>query len=153
MGRIAGIILFLGLVGAWLCFPGLAWADPAGSDNLGFDEGLGDVPPEDIVGWFLTFDPSNQWTSAANIATMESWLAAAEEIAAGNSAALNQLYDLGLSDPEAAEVYQVVTSDSPDQDDFSPEPATLGLLGGGLAVLGLYTARQVRRIAAGSPYG
>jgi hypothetical protein len=95
---------------------------PSGQDVSVIDDGAEDVPPVDITGWFLTFDPSNEWTSAANIVTMEEWLAVAEEIADNST---------------STEVIPVTPLDSSVQTAV-PEPVTLGLLALALAVLTIY---------------
>ncbi len=137
------MVLLPGLLAAWLGCASPAAADNTGSDS-GLNDGMGDVPPTDIVGWFVTFDPSNQWTTAANIATMEAWLTVAEEMAAGPVSSA-QLDALGMDGSEAASLYQVVTSNSDTQQNPVPEPGTLGLLGASLAALALYTYVSLRR--------
>src|SRR5579862_1832543 len=94
----------------------------SGADTSTFDDGAEDLPAADLTGWFLTFDPSDQWTSAANIATMESWLAAAEELSAEPT---------GTLDTSLAPAVQPGLTDTA----LVPEPATLGLLGLALATL------------------
>ena len=73
------VILYPGLIAAFLFCASPAAADgisgASGQNVSGLDDGVGDLPPSDLAGWFQTFDPSNQWTDAANIATMEARLA------------------------------------------------------------------------------
>jgi hypothetical protein len=79
------VILLPGLLAAWLCCTNPAVADTVNAQDLSaLDDGLADVPPADLAGWFLTFDPSSEWTSAANIATMESWLVLVEDLYAAS---------------------------------------------------------------------
>lgn len=92
--------------------------DLASPDLSAIDDGAASVPPSDFSGWFVTYDPSNEWTDAANIATLESWLATAEQISEDASDGATS----GLSS-----TVPVV-----------PEPATLGLLGIALAILLIY---------------
>ena len=119
-------VLIPGLLALWLCA-----ASPATAASIidltlpalsGLDDGSGNVPRSDFSGWFLTFDPSNEWTSAQNIATLESWLAIAEQSSA---------------DPFAPAMPQL-TSPLPTAVALVPEPATLGLLGIALAILFIY---------------
>lgn len=118
--------LISGLLATWLCAANPATAssiiDVAGSDLSAVDDGAENLPPSEYAGWFLTYDPSNEWTSAANIATMESWLAEAEQVS---------------DDTFTGSTPQLTTSLSPAVAAV-PEPATLGLLGIALAFLLIY---------------
>lgn len=120
-------ILLPGLLATWLCAANPAsaasitdWTNP---DLSGFDDGVENIPQADYSGWFLTFDPSNEWTDAANIATLESWLSAAEQIS---------------DNPFTVTTPQLTSAVSPTLVAVVPEPATLGLLGIALAILLIY---------------
>jgi hypothetical protein len=119
------------------------------------------LPPGGLNGWFFdpvpnpSFptepDPSQPWTSEANIETMNYWLSLVLDLG-DDSALLSQVYGLGMVDsPNLAptQISQLILSNDQllAQESIGnvPEPATLGLLGGGLAVLGLY-AFLLRRI-------
>lgn len=124
------VILLPALLAAWLCWANPAVADTGGTvDILAIEDGLADIPPAELAGWFLTFDPSSEWTSAANIATMESWLVIAEEISIDPSL-LAQLEALEADNASSTETSQI-------EQTLVPEPATLELLGGALALLAL----------------
>ena len=123
------VILVSALLAAWLCCANPAAADTTGIVDISpLDDGLADTPPADIEGWFLTFDPSNQWTTAANIATMESWLGIVEELGA-DSSVITQLQE--VIDESSS------TANSNAAQSAVPEPATLGLLAGALGILAL----------------
>ena len=118
-------ILIPGVLATWLCAANPAaaasitdWTSP---DASGFDDGAEDVPPADFSGWFVTFDPSNEWTSAANIATLESWIVTAE-----------------ISDDPFTSATPQLTGAFTNSTALVPEPATLGLLGIALAILLIY---------------
>lgn len=130
---------------ACLFAAGPCCADDAAAQITDAYDGLSDTPPADLVGWFLTFEPSNQWTSAANIATMESWLLAVEEIQ-NDAAALQQLNGLGMTTAQVTATSQALASNVQTQEDPASEPATLELLGGAFALfaLGLFK-RKGRR--------
>jgi hypothetical protein len=83
----------------------------------GFDDGADSLPPADLSGWFGSFDPSNEWTNDANIATLEAWLDAAKGLSSQSDASLSSINSV-----------QALT----------PEPATLGLLGIALSILPFY---------------
>jgi hypothetical protein len=139
------VILLPALLVAWLCCANPAAADTSGIvDISALDDGLADTPPADIEGWFLTFDPSNQWTTAANIATMESWLAVVEELGDDASVIPQVVPQLqGVIDESSSTTYSE-TSQS-----VVPEPATLELLAGALAILAL-CARKLCLATKGS---
>jgi hypothetical protein len=126
----AKAILLPALLAAWLCCPSPAAADTGGTvDISALEDGLSDIPPAELAGWFLTFDPSNQWTSAANIETMVSWLLVAEEISIDPSL---------LAQLEVLEADNVPSpANSQTDQSLVPEPGTLELLGGALAILAL----------------
>ena len=134
------VILLPGLLAAWLCCTNPAVADTVNAQDLSaLDDGLADVPPADLAGWFLTFDPSSEWTSAANIATMESWLVLVEDLY-DDPSLLSQLQGLGMNDSSLA-------IPSLPGETLVPEPATLELLGGPLAILGLCARKRLRRVS------
>ncbi len=127
MLRFLKAVLIPGLLATWLCAANPATAasinDWTSPDLSGLDDGTQNVPQADYSGWFETFDPSNEWTNAANIATLESWLLKAEQVS-GNPFANDAP---SLSAIESSSSVAVV-----------PEPATLGLLGIALAILLIY---------------
>jgi hypothetical protein len=83
----------------------------------GFDDGADSLPPADLSGWFGSFDPSNEWTNDSNIATLEAWLDAAKGLSSQSEASLSSTNSVQA---------------------FTPEPATLGLLGIALSILPFY---------------
>jgi hypothetical protein len=148
---LAGILL------AWLLGANVAAADEI-IEIAGLDVSIpGDLSTSasDLEGWFSNgdtqqpfpaeLDPSQPWTSAANIATMDYWLSLVMEL--GNDPSLlTELYGLGMitsPDPatvgSANDVSQGLTQEN--LNDVS-EPRTLGLFLGGLALLAF--ARQHR---------
>jgi hypothetical protein len=139
------VILVSALLAAWLCCANPAAADTTGIVDISpLDDGLADTPPADIEGWFLTFDPSNQWTTAANIATMESWLAVVEELSADASVVSPVVSQLqGLIAESSSTTYSETSQST------VPEPATLELLAGALAILAL-CARKLCLATRGS---
>jgi hypothetical protein len=155
-------VWFTGLL--LLCFPcaRVVTADmigDAGGSNFPFPDSMfGDLPPSDLSGWFfspgtqLPFpsqpDPSQPWTSAENIATMNYWMALVSEL--GNDPSLlAQLQGLGMittqvaATPPNSQVGSVSSQNSPAD---VPEPLTLALLGGGLLLFASYAGTRVRRI-------
>jgi hypothetical protein len=120
----------------------------------GWQASSGNIPG-DYSGWFYTStgpifpsqtDLSQAWTSAANIALMNSWLSLVTAAGqSGDPAALAALVGLGMNQ---SAVDSLVTSQSlsstTQQAPSAPEPALLGLLGGGLALLCIYTAVHLR---------
>ena len=120
-------VLIPGLFATWLCAANPAsaasitdWTNP----NLSaFGDSAENTPQADYSGWFLTFDPANEWTNAANIATLDSWLAIAEQLS---------------DDPFTPATPQLTSAISPTAVAVVPEPVTLGLLGIALAILLIY---------------
>lgn len=151
MGKFLNILLVLTLF-----FTCLVDIPPALANTITNDgqvpDSLADIPPPELVGWFLTYNPANEWTSLENIATLESWLLVVEEISL-NSALAGQYYLAGINDANETATYQILMSAYQTQQDPVPEPATLGLLGGSLAILLLYTGLRLRKMTAGSTYG
>jgi hypothetical protein len=152
-----------GLVFAFLLFANAAAADDvtAGSVYI-IDDGIGDLPAADMNGWFfnpdpdLPFpaepDPSQPWTSAANIETMNYWLSLVMDLW-DDQTLLSQLYGMGMiSSPDltTTQISRLILSNdqliSQETSGSVPEPVTIGLLGGGLAFLGLYAVARKRRI-------
>jgi hypothetical protein len=124
--RFLKAFLIPGLLATWLCAANPAsaasitdWTSP---DLSGFDDGAENSPQADYSGWFLTFNPANEWTNAANIATLDSWLAIAEQI---------------TDDPFTPATPQLMSALSAAVA-VVPEPVTLGLLGIALAILLIY---------------
>ncbi len=144
MRNLPKLILLAALSAGWLYCQTTAPPNTTDSDSSILDDGIADVPASDIAGWFLTFDPANQWTSEANIETMESWLAVVEQVE-NDPALLQQLYGLGMTSSEVFATNEALTSDLSTAQGAVSEPATLGLLGGSLALLGLYASRPGRR--------
>jgi hypothetical protein len=118
--------LIPGLLATWLCAANPATAasilDLTSPDLSAFDDGAESTPQSDLSGWFETYDPSNEWTDAINIATLDAWLAIAEEI----------------SDNPLTDATPQLTSAPSSATALVPEPATLGLLGIALAILLIY---------------
>ena len=133
-----------------------------------------DLPPADLSGWMsngnsdLLFptvaDPSQPWTSAANLATISAWddLIAATQ---GDPTLLAELVGLGMDSMTVSQMTSLelaVSADSSVTIDSSalssdstatPEPALLAFLGGGLALLVLIAFARLRGPMAiiGSP--
>lgn len=156
-----------GLVLACLLFANAASADDTDStaNVSGIDDGMGDLPTSDLTGWFfnpdpdVTFppepDPSQPWTSPDNLATLNYYLEIVIDIGEDPSL-LSELYGMGMIDsPDltSAQISQLILSNdqtiSQDTVGAVPEPVTWGLFGGGLALLGLYSAERARRIRRG----
>ena len=145
-------VAIVGVLGACLCCVTPVAGATLNNQTPIFDSEIYDLPPADLAGWFLTFDPSTQWTSTSNIATMESWLAIVAQITA-NPQALNQFYarrfsGIGLTDSPPPALWQWLGSGQfpqAPQQDFVPEPATLELLGASLVTLGFYIPMRTRR--------
>lgn len=133
---------------------GVAKADLISDLFSSLENTAGTLPPVDLTGWFLTFDPSNQWTSEANIETMQAWLVIAEQLAA-YPGLLQQFYEFETTNSQQPSNGQPLIADpetqAPDQD-FAGEPGTLGLLGGALAISALYVLARMRRINNHSAY-
>jgi hypothetical protein len=152
-----------GLVLMWLLFANAAAADDDTAVSISVvDDGLGDLPASDLSGWFfspdpdLPFppepDPSQPWTSPENIETINYWLSLVMDLGSDPSL-LSQLYGLGMiSSPDltSVQISQLILSNdqliSQETTGSTPEPVTMGLLGGGLALLGLCAAARARRI-------
>lgn len=155
-----------GVVIAWLWCANVAHADDMTSGSVSaIDDGIGDLPASDLNGWFFNPepqflmtaqpDPSQPWTSAANIVTLDYWLSLVQELG-DDPSLLQQLYGLGMiSSPDltSTQINQLIVSNQaqPSQPNSGvvPEPVTLELLGTGLALLGFYAAERARRITRG----
>jgi len=114
-------------------------------DGWGFpDEDFGGIPADlngwSLSQWFIALEPSNQWTSAANLATMNSWLTMVDELSSVDPSLLSQLYGLGMVAPPVPS--PAVAN--------APEPVLMGFLGVALLALGLYGSKRARAIRDGS---
>jgi hypothetical protein len=150
-----------GFVVAWLFVANAAAADETAGIGTVIDDGIGDLPPSDLTGWFFNPnpdqpfppepDPSQPWTSPENLETINYWLSLVVDL--GNDQfILSQMYGLGMiSSPDLTpmQISQLILSNdqliAQETAASTPEPVTLGLLGGGLALLGLYAAGRARR--------
>jgi hypothetical protein len=133
-------ILLCGLLAA-----SVACAD-TGSDNWMTNGGT-DVPPYQLSGWFFdppanpfpNFpDPSQPWTSQANIDQINYWLKIVADMYNDPS-----LADLGSWNDPNALALAITQAQS---ESAAPEPMTVSLLGGGLSLLGLYAFRRRTRV-------
>lgn len=152
MGEPCKVAILVGVFGAFL-----SGAIPVAAATLNdqtsiFNSEFYDLPSADLAGWLLTFDPSAQWTTASNIVTMESWMAVVADIVANpwilDQLAAGRFSGIGLTDSPPPAIWQWVGSGElpqAPQQDLVPEPATLGLLGGSLLILGFYLAIRARR--------
>ncbi len=152
MGKLYKVVTIAGVL-----LVGLGCATPVAAITLNIppfilDTETYDLPPADLAGWFLTFDLSNQWTTASNIATMESWLAVVENIATnqfyGSQLYAREFYGIRFTDSPPPAIWQWLGSGAlpqAPQQDFVPEPATLGLLGAALFFFGLWIRKRARR--------
>ena len=151
-----------GLAFAWLLCANTAAADTTGGndwmDTSTPDDGIGSLPGDGLDGWFFSSDPdlpfpseadpSQPWTSAANIATLNYWLNLVTELG-DDPSLLAELYGSGMISPPSlasAPVSQSIQAISEDAVGNVPEPTTSELLGAGLAFLGLYAAERPRRM-------
>jgi hypothetical protein len=154
-------IFLTGLVLAWSVCANVAKADSisglTGPAVSSLDDGTDD---SGLPGWFFNPDPqqsfpsqpdpSQPWTSPANIATLEYWLSLVVELG-DDPSFLTQLYGLGMiSSPDLATAEFTLASLENSQETPSnvPEPLTLALTGGGLALMGLYAAKRSRLASA-----
>ncbi len=129
---------------------GLLCASMAAADTIAFRDDW-EIPDEAFSGisadlngwslsqWFIALEPSNQWTSAANLATMNSWLTIVDELSGIDPSLLSELYGLGMIGPS---VPSPAVSNA-------PEPVLMGFLGVALLALGLYCSRRARAIREG----
>ena len=129
-------------------FASLLFAQAASADSITIPAGQtlttsddsGDVSPQ-LNGWFSNIDsppavpvapdPSQAWTSAANIATMNYWLSVVAELG-DDPSLINELYGLGMIDSAQVTQFETGTASS------TPEPVTWALLAGGLVLLALF---------------
>jgi hypothetical protein len=132
------------LIGCLLC------ANVAAADTIGLtdgweisDESFGGIPADlngwSLSQWFIFLNPANQWTSAANLATMNSWLTIVDELSGIDPSLLSELYGLGMIGPS---VPSPAVSNA-------PEPVLMGFLGVALLALGLYSSKRARAIREG----
>lgn len=155
-----------GCVLACLFFANAAAADETEGSVSVFDDGIANLPSSDLTGWFFNPDPdvpfpsepdpSQPWTSPENLETINYWLGVVMDLDNDPSNAasiLSQLYGFGMIDsPDltSVQIDQLILSNdeliSQETTGTTPEPLTLGLLGGGLALMGLYAAGRARRI-------
>lgn len=138
---------------------GLALVPAASADSLPGSGSSADsspaLPPADLGGWFSNgdseflfptpLDPSLPWTSADNLATISAWqsLIGATQ---GDPALLALLVGMGMNSSSNSQMSSILLSVSgqsvtngsslPATDvSGAPEPALLGFLGGGAALL------------------
>jgi hypothetical protein len=106
----------------------------------GPDDAFGGIPANlnqgSLSQWFIALEPSNQWTSAANLLTMNSWLTIVDELSGIDPGLLSEIYGLGMIGPSVPDGGVSNT----------PEPALLGFLGVALLALGLYGSNRTRAI-------
>lgn len=153
---------------ALLVYAGVGVADDAtNEDTSTVDDGIGDLPPSGLTEWFFDTEgplpsrveavPGEPWTSPANIAILDYWLSLVADLGE-DPALLQELYGLGMiSTPDAAglaamqaEVASLMDEDASQQEPSDiPEPASLGLLAGGLVFPALYAAVQIWRMRRG----
>lgn len=132
--------------------PGSALADDIKNiDDTVFGDGMTYVPPADLTGWFfdpsgpaadpVQSDPSQIWTSVANIATLNEWLSIVAGLGDDSASASN-----GAVDGDALALTQTVGEQTTQGSEAAPEPLTAGLLIAGLALVAGYAAVRMRRI-------
>jgi hypothetical protein len=132
------------LIGCLVCASMAAADTIAFTDGWGFsDEAFGGIPADlngwSLSQWFIALEPSNQWTSAANLATMNSWLTIVDELSGIDPSLLSELDGLGMIEPS---IPGAGVSNA-------PEPVLMGFLGVALLGLGLYGSKRARAIREG----
>jgi hypothetical protein len=132
------------LIGCLLCSSVAAADTIAYTDGWEFpDESFGGIPADlngwSLSQWFIALEPGNQWTSAANLATMNSWLTIVDELSGIDPSLLSELYRFGMIGPS---VPSPAVSNA-------PEPVLAGFLGVALIALGLYGSKRARAIREG----
>jgi hypothetical protein len=130
-------------------------ADNSWMDTSAPNPGSDALSASSLNGWFFSgnsdpslpapADPSQPWTSAANIATLNSWLSAVTELG-DDPSLLSQLSGMGMITSPDSGLTSVVQTSFQESITSSPEPFTLGLLIGGLAFLLFYAAVRTRRM-------
>jgi hypothetical protein len=139
------VVLFPCVLIVCLFCASMAAADTiALTDGWGFpDDALGAIPA-DLNGWsfsqwFIALDPSNQWTSAANLVMMNSWLTIVDELSGIDPSLLSELHGLGMIGPSVPDAGVA----------NAPEPILPGFLSVALLALGLYDSKRARSIREG----
>jgi hypothetical protein len=132
------------LIGCLVC------ASMAAADTIAFTDGWGisdeafggiavDLRGWSLSQWFIDLEPANQWTSAANLETMNSWLAIVDKLSAIDPSLLSEFYGLGMIGPSVPDAGVSNT----------PEPVLMGFLGVALLALGFYGSKRMRAISEG----
>jgi hypothetical protein len=140
------VILFPCALIVWLFCASMAAADTiAFTDSWGLpDEDFGgifaDLNGWSLSQWFIALEPANQWTSAANLATMNSWLTIVDELSGIDPSLLSELNGLGMIGPSVPS--SAISN--------APEPVLMGFLGVALLALGLYGSKRARAIREGT---
>jgi hypothetical protein len=137
-----------------MAFPALHVTKAAGIQGAWVQQDAAPAAPaSDLSGWFFNGDsqflfpafpdPSQIWTSAENIALLNSW-ASLVGAAAEDPLALAQLTGLGMLNSTGVSGSQMNLSSAQQITEIAPEPDLLSFLGGGIALLGLFTASRMR---------
>ena len=130
-------------------------ADAIGADAAAWQYSSSSDLPSGLSGWFYNStgplfpaqtDSSKPWTSASNLALMNSWLDLVNG-AAGDLDALAKLIGLGRYDSPSELSSQIVLDLNQQLPAAAPEPPMLGLLACGLVLLSLYRWFRCRQLA------
>lgn len=151
MRRFRKLLILLWTVGLVLMWPRQAPADSLSDlEDSVWGSGMPYVPPSDLTGWFFdpdtaaafpeAPDPSQPWTSPANIATLNYWLSLVTDMG-DPTAMLDQVYLAGMIDAPTVQAL-----DQAETQAGAPEPAGLGLLAAGLLAMGAIVAARTRRL-------